>query len=488
MAEQSAAVSHTRAWLVSQSGSRVGFRHSIPDGITRIGRSRENDIVLEGTEAAGVSLQHLEIHRDGDSFRVRDLSSTNGSFLNGERVSEAALSAPAVVRLGAQGPEFSFVMEEDNTGSPPSDQCGDLDKTLAIPAASIPAGQPPVPTPLSGTFDGLLSNAVAQARRARAEGLLDTTMTIMRQTLHQAVRHTGKRFRRVIGILAASLVVVSGVAAWKIWDLDREKSAIDRRIHAIEAQLQKANGADPGTDRLIAQLDAYEGQAEELQRSLLYRVGVHQPVDFVGAEIRSLLAEFGAEVYSVPPEFAQRVQFYIDRYTGSDRALTAKALEGDQIRLETVRKVLEHEQLPLDLAYIPVVESALSPGQVSHAGAAGPWQLTPVTARSCGLRVDQEVDERMNLQSSTRAACHYLRNLILDFGSGSSVMLALAAYNLGPSKVKEAIMKTVRNPIEQRNFWYLYRVHALPEETREYVPKVVALMIIGGNPEHFGFH
>ena len=245
MAEQSAAVSHTRAWLVSQSGSRVGFRHSIPDGITRIGRSRENDIVLEGTEAAGVSLQHLEIHRDGDSFRVRDLSSTNGSFLNGERVSEAALSAPAVVRLGAQGPEFSFVMEEDNTGSPPSDQCGDLDKTLAIPAASIPAGPPAVPTPLSGTFDGLLSNAVAQARRARAEGLLDTTMTIMRQTLHQAVRHTGKRFRRVIGILAASLVVVSGVAAWKIWDLDREKSAIDRRIHAIEAQLQKREWGGP---------------------------------------------------------------------------------------------------------------------------------------------------------------------------------------------------------------------------------------------------
>ena len=103
MAEKSAAASETRAWLVSQSGSRVGFRYPIPDGTTRIGRSRENDIVLEGTEAAGVSLQHLEIHRDGDNFRVRDLSSTNGSFLNGERVSEAKLSAPAVVRLAPRG-------------------------------------------------------------------------------------------------------------------------------------------------------------------------------------------------------------------------------------------------------------------------------------------------------------------------------------------------------------------------------------------------
>jgi membrane-bound lytic murein transglycosylase D len=66
-------------------------------------------------------------------------------------------------------------------------------------------------------------------------------------------------------------------------------------------------------------------------------------------------------------------------------------------------------------------------------------------------------------------------------------MLALAAYNSGPTKVKQAVMKTVRDPIKQRNFWYLYRVRALPAETREYVPKVAAVMIIGRNPGKFGF-
>jgi membrane-bound lytic murein transglycosylase D len=66
-------------------------------------------------------------------------------------------------------------------------------------------------------------------------------------------------------------------------------------------------------------------------------------------------------------------------------------------------------------------------------------------------------------------------------------MLALAAYDLGPTKVKQAIIATVHDPIKQRNFWYLYRVNALPKETREYVPKVVAAMIIGRNPQHFGF-
>ena len=89
-------------------------------------------------------------------------------------------------------------------------------------------------------------------------------------------------------------------------------------------------------------------------------------------------------------------------------------------------------------------------------------------------------------RKATRAGCRYLRNLILDFGAGSSVMLALAAYNLGPTRVKQAITK-VEDPIKQRNFWYLYRARALAAETREYVPKVFAAIIIGRNPGRFGF-
>jgi membrane-bound lytic murein transglycosylase D len=92
----------------------------------------------------------------------------------------------------------------------------------------------------------------------------------------------------------------------------------------------------------------------------------------------------------------------------------------------------------------------------------------------------------LNVVKSTQAACKYIRDLILDFGSGSSVMLALAAYNLGPSKVKQAIRR-VEDPIKQRNFWYLYHVRALPSETREYVPKVIAAMIIGRQPKRYGF-
>jgi membrane-bound lytic murein transglycosylase D len=96
------------------------------------------------------------------------------------------------------------------------------------------------------------------------------------------------------------------------------------------------------------------------------------------------------------------------------------------------------------------------------------------------------LDQRTDPVASTRAACRLLRDLIIEFGNGSSVMLALAAYNGGLSKVKSAV-RHVKDPIRQRNFWYLYRTKALPAETREYVPKVVAAMIVGRNAEHYGF-
>ena len=100
--------------------------------------------------------------------------------------------------------------------------------------------------------------------------------------------------------------------------------------------------------------------------------------------------------------------------------------------------------------------------------------------------MNASVDERLDADKSTRAACKYIRDLILDFGAGSSVMPALAAYNLGPSRVKTAVRK-VQDPIKQRSFWYLYRLRAVPPETREYVPKVIAAMIIGRHPEQYGF-
>jgi membrane-bound lytic murein transglycosylase D len=133
-----------------------------------------------------------------------------------------------------------------------------------------------------------------------------------------------------------------------------------------------------------------------------------------------------------------------------------------------------------------LVESGFMPSSTSRVGAVGIWQFTEETARELGMEVDESVDDRLDVSKSTTAACRYMRDLILDFGSGSSVMLAMAAYNSGAEKVRRAV-RTVKDPIKQRNFWYLYQIRALPEETRMYVPKVFAAILIGRNPARFGF-
>jgi pSer/pThr/pTyr-binding forkhead associated (FHA) protein/soluble lytic murein transglycosylase-like protein len=461
-----------KAWLVSQSGSQVGIRYLIASDVTSVGRAADNDVVLQGSDASTVSLHHLVLQREEHGFRLRDLESTNGTFLNGERIREAEVKPPAIIRLGLQGPELSLVFEEPA-------MVVELDTTQVITASAVAAAASAATPQTIGTYEGLLSDAVERARQARSLGRANETMTIMRDVLQEALRHTGRRFRAVIFALAAALLVVSGIAIWKMTQLNTQKRAIDERIQEIETRLQQSNPAQAG--QLVDQLDAYEGQAVQLQQNLLYRVEPH-PHDLVTDEIRKIMEEFGSEVYSVPPELVERVKLYIDQYQGPDRPLVEKAL-GAPGRFQTIRAVLGQEHLPPDLAYVALVESALEGGQ-SPAGAVGLWQLTPNTAKALGLQVDGTVDERLDVDKSTHAACQYLRQLILEFGSGSSVMLALAAYDLGPAKVRQAVLKTVQDPIKQRNFWYLYRTRSLPAETREYVPKVLAAIIVGRRYQH----
>ena len=466
------------AWLVHKSGRLAGTRHSLRDDVTRIGRSAENDVII--TDAAIVSGHHAEIRKEGTTYHLCDLNSTNGTYLNGQRISEEVLiEPPCIIRLGADGPELSFVLEDAPVV--------DLNQTILAASAPlvIASENEPAPAGVSKVHDDLLSEAVERARLARRMGTGDSTVVIMRQMLDTALHRTSRKFKVAIALLVCALVATTGYGFWKIQGLKKEKGQIDGQIQQVEAMLAQAKADSPETDQLIDQLDQYEDQAVSLQSTLLYRVASFEHEEAIKHEIRELMKEFGAETYSIPPEFVTRVKHFLEQYQGPDRSNMERALGEASKQMDAMRRIFEENSLPPDLAYIVLVESALSADSTSAAGAAGLWQFTPATARAYGLRVDARVDERLDAVKCTRAACKYIRELILDFGAGSSVMLALAAYNLGPTKVKTAIRK-VNDPIKQRNFWYLYRARAVPPETREYVPKVVAVMLIGRNPERYG--
>jgi membrane-bound lytic murein transglycosylase D len=146
-----------------------------------------------------------------------------------------------------------------------------------------------------------------------------------------------------------------------------------------------------------------------------------------------------------------------------------------------IQRVLLAEGLPLDLAYIPIVESAFKPEAVSRAGAKGLWQFMRGTAIEQGLRYDWAIDERTHPEKSTAAAIKYLKQLNAMFDGDWP--LTLASYNGGPGRVRRA-MRTRQTS----DYWPLAaQRRALPKQTREYVPMVLAAMVIGRNPAQYGF-
>jgi membrane-bound lytic murein transglycosylase D len=141
-----------------------------------------------------------------------------------------------------------------------------------------------------------------------------------------------------------------------------------------------------------------------------------------------------------------------------------------------IQQILAQEQMPDDLKYVPVIESALRPHARSFANAVGYWQFLKPTGLRYGLKIDEYVDERRNIFKSTRAACQYLKQLTAQF---DSIFLALAAYNMGEHGLAVEI-----DAQQTRNYFDLY----LPLETQQYLHKLIAAKLILENPEKYGFH
>ncbi len=144
-----------------------------------------------------------------------------------------------------------------------------------------------------------------------------------------------------------------------------------------------------------------------------------------------------------------------------------------------VQDILEENGVPAELYYLGMIESGYASRARSNARAVGIWQFIAPTARRYGLRVDRDVDERLDVLRSTRAAARYLKDLKEEFGSW---YMAMAAYNCGEGRVRSAIRRQ-----HTRDFWTLAHRRALPAETADYVPKFQAAMSIARNPTGYGF-
>ncbi|MDP4282129.1 MAG: LysM peptidoglycan-binding domain-containing protein [Bacteroidota bacterium] len=163
--------------------------------------------------------------------------------------------------------------------------------------------------------------------------------------------------------------------------------------------------------------------------------------------------------------FNDDVRKFIDLYAIRKRGLTARILGLSQIYFPLFEEQLDKFNMPLELKYLAVIESALNPVANSPAGAKGLWQFMYSTGKGYGLKISSYVDDRFDPYKSTIAACEHLTDLYDIYGNWS---LALAAYNSGAGNVNKAI----RRAGGVKNFWLIQ--HYLPKETRSYVPAFIA--------------
>jgi membrane-bound lytic murein transglycosylase D len=173
------------------------------------------------------------------------------------------------------------------------------------------------------------------------------------------------------------------------------------------------------------------------------------------------------------------VQGFIDLYAVRRRDISKKVLGMSELYFPIFEEYLAKYDIPLEMKYLAIVESALNPVAISRAGAGGLWQFMVGTGKMYGLDVTSYQDERFDPYKSTDAACRYLKSLYKTFGDWQ---LALAAYNSGPGNVNKAI----RRSGGKRDFWSIKPF--LPKETQGYVPAFIAVNYVMGYASEYNIY
>ena len=236
----------------------------------------------------------------------------------------------------------------------------------------------------------------------------------------------------------------------------------DREITVTNAQ---------GKEEVI---DLPEGMTSELDSLLyLYNTKTYLKPD-TNCNFRDVNPVYPKEIYKdrlnripsvIELPYNDVVQKFIDRYSGKLRHSVSYMLGAQNFYMPIFEQALETYGLPLELKYLPVIESALNPKAVSRVGATGLWQFMLSTGKRYDLEINSLVDERRDPVKSSYAAAHYLSDLYKIFGDWN---LVIAAYNAGPEKISKAVHRSKG----QTDYWQIYPY--LPKETRGYVPAFIA--------------
>jgi membrane-bound lytic murein transglycosylase D len=281
----------------------------------------------------------------------------------------------------------------------------------------------------------------------------------------------------------------SGQANYAAGHLDAARAAFDKAFTLLltaDPSIQSDERVQGELEKIVEGVHALEISALQQGDGFTERKPEPAPIDEANAVTfpvdPNLKAQAEQEIKvtnsDLPLMVTDEVAGYISYYSSRGRSTLERALTRSGRYRGTILKILAEEGVPQDLIYLAQAESGFHPLALSRAGARGMWQFMASRATGYGLKRNWWIDERQDPEKSTRAAARHLKDLYDQFGDW---YLAMAAYNSGPGTVQKAVQRT-----GYADYWELHRRNVLPKETKNYVPIILAIILMTKNPEQYG--
>jgi len=450
---------------------------------------RDEGCEVQAAQAGIVSRRHAEVFFNDEAWWVRDLGSTNGTYLDDKRIKLAPLHGQHVLRLGQAGPKFQLIVEQGAGGETAP---GELDEYIRhYLGQGQDDGQP------SGKHTMMIRRAFGMVQR--------------------------KQKRLYGGLIAAAVAValaMMGLAIWRQVHFERIRDAAqkifysmkeqDVRIAQLRSLIEKQGGAELETQ--LARLE--EGRQAQARHydDFIDDLGLYNRLSAKEKAIFRVARIFNESEIRLPEGFVAEVLREIQMHWYPARHGLKRILQDADGKGYTpfIVRTMQKHGLPPQFFYLALQESRFDPNAVGpptpYGRAKGMWQFIPATARRYGLdpgarhasaRVDPS-DERLDFEKATWAAARYLRDIYSELAQASG-LLAMASYNWGEHRVIARLRELpglenipeeelAQNP-ELRNYWRFYSEYndRIPEQTKDYVRKIFAAAVIGEDPRLFGF-
>jgi hypothetical protein len=440
-----------------------------------IGRDERCDVRIIGDPS--VSRNHVEVSfRDG-SWWLRDLDSSNGTYIDGQRIDVVPLRTPTTARLGTGATLLSLVPHGSGT---------------------------------EAVADG--SNSLTQYVQhyfsaSNLEHAGHHTKMIKRAFELVQVRQK-RKYAKIIALVSALFLLAGAYAFYLHVETAKQRDRAEAIFYAMKSLELDIAGiqrivTESQNEQGIQVINKYRGQRKEMEKNYDQFLGALGFYSSKLTEAERLILRvariFGECEINMPPGFVTEVQNYIRKWQSSARLEKAIRTAQEKGYRSKISDEMLAQGLPPQFFYLALQESNFdiyTVGPKTYKGyAKGMWQFIPETAIKYGLRVGPLVDlsrpdpgdERHNFEKATSAAASYLK-FIYSTDAQASGLLVMSSYNWGEEKIVKLLRSMPANP-KDRNFWRLltsYRAK-IPQETYDYVFYIVSAAVIGENPRLFGF-